>query len=108
MVKAESLSVKNVLSAIKEGQFYSSCGPIIENIVLENNTVIVSCSEVAVINFICSGPRGVSFRSEDRTLLTSASYELSGEEMYLRVEATDVQGKTAWCQPLSYQEVKTV
>lgn len=108
MVKAESLSAKNILSAIKEGQFYSSCGPIIEDIVLENNVVTVSCSEVAVVNFICAGPRGVSFHSEDRTLLTSASYELSGEEMYLRVEAIDIQGKTAWSQPLSYQEMKTV
>ncbi len=108
MVKAESLSARNVLSAIKEGRFYSSCGPIIENIVLENNIVTVSCSEVEVINFICADHRGVSFHSEDRTLLTGASYELSGEEMYLRVEAIDVQGKTAWCQPLSCQEVKTV
>lgn len=108
MVKAESLSAKNILSAIRGGEFYSSCGPMIENIVLENNVVTVSCSEVAVINFICAGSRGVSFRSEDRTLLTSASYELSEEKGYLRVEVIDLQGKTAWSQPLSYEKMKAV
>ncbi len=108
MVKSGNLSVENILFAIKEGQFYSSCGPVIENISSEDNAVTVTCSEVIAINFICDTFHGASFLSEDGKLLTGASYNLSGQERYLRIEVIDAQGKTAWSQPLFYQEIKRI
>lgn len=103
MVKAETLSVESILLSIKEGQFYSSCGPIIEEIIVQDNTITVTCSQVATINFICDGYQGASFHSQDGIFLPRASYNLSGEERYLRVEVIDTQGNAAWSQPLFYQ-----
>lgn len=103
MVKAETLSVESILRSIKEGQFYSSCGPLIEKIIFQDNTITVTCSKVATINFICDGCQGTSFRSQDGGFLTRASYDLSGEERYLRVEVIDAQGSVAWSQPLFCQ-----
>ena len=99
MVKAKSLSTADILSAIKKGQFYSSCGPVIKDIAFKNRTVTVRCSKAAAINFICFGPYGRSFYSEDGKLLTGASYDLSGQERYLRIEVIDARGKIAWSQP---------
>ena len=108
MVKAKSLSVTDILSAIKKGQFYSTRGPIIRDIVFKDNIVAVRCSEAAVINFICDSSRGKSFHSEDGKLMTSASYDLLGQEGYLRIEVIDVNGKPAWSQPLFYKGTRTV
>jgi len=107
MVKAKSLSITDILSAIKKGQFYSTRGPIIRDIVFKDNIVAVRCSEAAVINFICDGFYGKSFHSEDGKLMTSASYDLLGQEGYLRIEVIDVNGKSAWSQPLFYKGTKT-
>jgi len=108
MVKAKSLSVTDILSAIKNGQFYSTRGPIIRDIVFKDNIVAVRCSEAAVINFICDSSRGKSFHSEDGKLMTSASYDLLGQEGYLRIEVIDVNGKPAWSQPLFYKGTRTI
>jgi len=108
MVKAKSLSVTNILVAIKKGQFYSTCGPIIRDIVFKDNIVAVRCSEAAVINFVCDSFRGKSFHSKDGKLMTSASYDLLGQEAYLRIEVIDVNGKPAWSQPLFYKGTRTV
>lgn len=106
MVKAEILSVESILRSIKEGQFYSSCGPLIRGIVFQNNTITVTCSKAATINFICDSCRGASFSHQDGGFLTRASYDLLGEERYLRIEIIDAQGNTAWSQPLFCQNLR--
>ena len=107
MVKAKSLSAIDILSAIEKGQFYSSCGPIIKDIIFEDNAITVTCSEAIAINFICDGSHGASFLSDGGNLLASANYNLSVQERYLRVEVIDAQGKASWIQPLFYREIKT-
>jgi len=86
MVKAESLSMGNILSAIKEGHFYSTCGPLIEDVSLKDSRVVVNCSEAVKINFICDGPHGASIVSDEAKFMVKATYKLSDQERYLRID----------------------
>lgn len=99
MVKAPQLTRHDIISAIKEGCFYSSCGPEIMDIQLSDNSVSVKCSEAAVVNFICNLSRGKSFQAEGSNLLTEAEFKLSGKESYVRVECIDKMGRFAWSNP---------
>ncbi len=98
MVKAKSPTQNEVLGAIGKGNFYSSCGPIIEDIKLEGNKIEVSCSQAIRINFICNSSKGRSFQAEGDKFLTKAEFSLNEEE-YVRVECIDRRGRIAWSNP---------
>ncbi|MCK4308323.1 PHP domain-containing protein [candidate division WOR-3 bacterium] len=99
MVKAKHLTKENILEALEEGDFYSSCGPIIKDISIDGNGKIkVSCTPVVRINFICDRTSGKVFRAEKGSSLTKAEVTL-GEVKYVRVECIDKEGMAAWSNP---------
>jgi hypothetical protein len=100
MVKSPSLAVKDLMQAIRKGNFYASNGPRIESVVVEDNTIIVKTSPAKVINFIADASNGESFTALDRELISSAEYKLRGREKYVRIECIDKEGKIAWSNPI--------
>ena len=99
-VKAEALSVKHILDAIKKGHFYSSTGPEINDINIDEDGVIsVECSPVKYISFISTPSLGMKFHAEGEPL-TEAVYPGRPGETYVRVEVTDYEGRTAWSNPI--------
>ena len=99
-VKAEELSVKHILDAIKNGYFYSSTGPEIEDINIDKDGKIsVECSPVKYISFVSTPSLGMKFHAEDEPL-TKAVYQGRPGETYVRVEVTDYEGRTAWSNPI--------
>ena len=99
-VKAEALSVKHILDAIKKGYFYSSTGPEIKDINIDEDGVIsVECSPVKYISFVSTPSLGMKFHAEDEPLI-KAVYPGRPGETYVRVEITDYEGKTAWSNPI--------
>lgn len=99
-VKAESLSVKNILEAIKKGHFYSSTGPEIKDISIDDEGVIsVECSPVKYISFVSTPSLGMKFHAEGEPL-TNAVYSGRPGETYVRVEVTDYEGRSAWSNPI--------
>ncbi|MCD6221729.1 CehA/McbA family metallohydrolase [bacterium] len=99
MVKATSLSEKSILNSIKNGYFYSSTGPIIENIEISENTIYIKTSPVKHIDFISFAGKGSRF-SGKRKLLKEIEYKIKGDEEYIRIEITDKRGKKAWTNPV--------
>jgi hypothetical protein len=100
MVKAESLSVDGILSSIMKGLFYSSTGPEIKDIAIDEEGVIyVECSPVKEISFVSTPSLGIKYTAEDEPL-TSATYRGRPGETYVRIEATDYEGRTAWSNPI--------
>ena len=99
MVKVESLNKENILQAIREGNFYSSCGPVIKDISLEENKINVSSSSVKRINFVCNGSKGKVFRAEEGKFLNEAEFSFQNGVDYIRVECIDEKGKVAWSNP---------
>ena len=51
-VKSEKLDEDSIITAMKNGAFYSSSGPEIYDFRIENGVASVKCSPVAAINFI--------------------------------------------------------
>lgn len=100
VVKAAERSQDAILDAIHAGRFYSTCGPTFEHIGIEDGLVKVRTSPVAYISFICDGSRGGHHYNEDGSPLTEAEYRPAADALYVRIEATDPAGRTAWSNPI--------
>lgn len=98
-VKADGLTHDNIISALVEGNYYSSSGPKIYDWGIREGVVYVDCSPVNRVNVIAggyvNGGRTVMCGSLQETM-TRAEYPLNGDETYVRVECVDASGRTAW------------
>ena len=96
-VKAEK-TVPAILSALKNGEFYASCGPEIYDFYIEDGQVCINCSPVSQImlrNFSC--PHRL-IRGEN---LTGGQFKLRDLcTDYIRAEIVDAQGRRAWTNPI--------
>jgi hypothetical protein len=100
MIKARSLSVRSVLAALRNGCFYSSCGPIIEDFHIEKNEVVVRCSPAMEIHIMAQKFLGQSFYTDGEKELTTARCPLHDQMRYVRVEVVDRNGNRAWTNPI--------
>jgi len=103
MAKLPALTEAEVMRAIKSGLFYSSNGPSIYNMSIQEGKITVSTSRVRVINFIADSWRGESFTAMGSKPLTEAEYRIRGSERYVRVECFDSKGRTAWSNPVFFR-----
>lgn len=97
LVKAEK-NIPSILNALKNGEFYASCGPEIYDFYIEDGQVYIQCSPVNQIilrNFSC--PHRL-VRGEN---LTSGQFKLRDLcTDYIRAEVVDAQGHRAWTNPI--------
>jgi len=101
MAKMPELTEDNVMHAIKSGYFYSSNGPAIHDISIQDGKISVSTSEVKIINFIANAHNGESFTAKEKGSITGAEYKMNGNERYIRIECFDENGRTAWSNPIA-------
>ena len=94
MVKAESGEIKDILAALKKGDYYSSQGPYL-SVRREGDTVFAECSPCKTVAFMSN-----SAWEPDRMVradwVESAQHLLKPYEKWLRVEVTDKFGNRAW------------
>ena len=91
MVKAEALEPELLLAALKRGDFYSSQGPEIHDIVVDGDEVKVACSPASWISVAGIGSGSHCAHGSD---LKRAALPLDcfGEGGYFRVTVTDDKG----------------
>lgn len=94
-VKAESLTVDHIMSSIRKGLYYSSTGPEIKNIHVGEDEISVSTSPSNTISFVSNAELGERHTAADDHL-EEAVYSLRGRESYVRIEASNKYGHTAW------------
>ncbi len=100
MVRAEELSAPAILGALAAGSFYASQGPEIHDLVVTSQEVYVRCSPArSIICISVAGTGDYALAEDPQQLLTEARFPLRHERVYVRVECTDAQGRTAWSQP---------
>ena len=99
-VNAPDLSRDSVLTAIKRGNFYSSCGPEFKSITCDGNILHIDCSPVQFIRLVGPGTRGWRTGSFTTELLTHASMEIPEDWEYVYIELEDETGKRAWSNTL--------
>ncbi len=99
MVNAEN-NVKAILEALKNGAFYSSCGPVIKDFYVDNENIAhVEVSECERILFQCDKHPSKSFNAKDEPLV-SAQLDLKDSYQYIRVTVEDKEGRKAWTNPI--------
>ena len=99
MVNAEN-NVKSILSALKKGEFYSSCGPEIKDFYVDDQGFAhVECSPCKEVVFCCDmkPSRKVVSKGEP---VTSAVYDLKDDYKYIRIYVEDFEGRRAWANPI--------
>lgn len=110
-VKAPSLEPEALLTALKQGRYYSSQGPQIHEVALAGDELTVVCSPVDTIVVLCGHSR--SARRTGRAI-TSATLDLTRLEKgwlltrpcnWLRVVVIDQAGKRAWTNPIWKDEL---
>lgn len=98
MVNAEN-NVKDILNALENGKFYSSCGPEIYDFYVDGNTVVVECSDVSLIRLHCAKHPTRVVRSDDKGI-THAEFKINDSYPYIRISIVDKDGKKAWTNPI--------
>ena len=95
MVNAEN-NINEILQALKEGKFYSSCGPEIYDFYMEGNKVVVECSPAVKVRLNTDGYPSIILRSEDGSM-TRAEFEINPNRNYpyFRATVVDKDGKYA-------------
>ena len=109
MIKAAELTPQTVMDALRSGCFYSSCGPVIKDFHIENNTIFLRCSPVKEIHFVGNGSWGKKLRASSNQLLDSAQYSIQAGNgpRYIRVEIIDGNDRYAWTNPIIIEKPKT-
>ena len=97
---SESLTQEHIIDSIREGSFYSSQGPEIYDLRIEDGFLKVKTSDVQFIKFVVFETLGNNQFSKDGFLISSAEYKILGSESYIRVEITDEKGLKAWSNPI--------
>ena len=101
MVKALNRTPAAILSAIRNGSFYSSQGPEIQSIVIRGREINVACSPVMRINFITNRYEGCSFSTAVESL-TNAVWTVPPGKRYVRIELVGASRKMAWSNPIFF------
>ncbi len=100
MVQADKLAHGDIITALKEGRYYSSSGPEIYDYYVQNGEVTVTCSECKFIEFKAYPERGNIFFNRDASPLTEAHLTIKKEMTYIRVECVDYDGNMAYSNPI--------
>ena len=97
-VHAETLCPDALLSSLKSGQFYSSQGPVIHHVEMDEETVCIECSPAKTVAVTGRGSKG-EFR--DGELLTQWHLPIKKfSNAYFRITVIDENGKRAWTNPV--------
>lgn len=92
-------SVADILRALREGAFYSSCGPEITDFYVEDGRAVLTCSPCRSIALRASYMPTRVFTNGDG-LITRASIPVEDAFSYVRASVTDAQGRRAWTNPI--------
>ena len=88
-----------VLAALRDGLFYASQGPRIEDFELDGHRVHVRTSPATAIYWIGHTHLGWCAHAPAGGSLTEADFEIDGRARYVRVEVVDAAGRRAWSPP---------
>lgn len=98
-LKMPSLTVKNVLNAIRSGACYASQGPRIHDFHIADGKARLKCTPARRIH-MNTGFWGWMRKADDGKRISSFNYELPQDWKYVRAKVVDENGMTAWTNPI--------
>jgi hypothetical protein len=97
MFKAPELSHKAIIEALQKGNCYTSMGPEIKELYVEDGVVHIKTSEVQGIHMATAGRRKpsklVPFDSDER--VTEAEFALDPDDVFFHIIVKDMHGRPA-------------
>lgn len=115
MLKAEKLDYGAVIKALKRGDFYSSCGPEIIELYLDETTLVVKCSPAFSVTVSTQCRRNMMVQADESTEIKIARFDLaehikesrafSVSEAYFRVTVRDFKGREAYSRAYFIDEL---
>ncbi|WP_377848705.1 CehA/McbA family metallohydrolase [Bosea sp. UC22_33] len=100
MVKAEANEPQALVDALKQGRYYSSQGPLIENVVVDGDFVEIACSPAFQVSLV-----GRASKNEKISGLGTTSARLPWRKFegdWCRLVVIDEAGKIAWSNPIYF------
>ncbi|MFU8898796.1 MAG: PHP domain-containing protein [Roseinatronobacter sp.] len=101
MVRAPENTPKALLTALKAGDYYSSQGPELHGIALEDDTVTVESSSVVSVILQGKGSAAVALHGHSMTRSRVILGRLAHHDWF-RVTVIDAAGRHAWSNPISW------
>ncbi|MEA2013179.1 MAG: CehA/McbA family metallohydrolase [Verrucomicrobiota bacterium] len=99
VVKAESLTVENIINSINCGKFYATTGVTLQDYEVTDSYIHISISpknyERATFEFIGNNGKILQMNTG-----IEASYRIEGNENYIRIRISSSWGGWAWTQPV--------
>ena len=95
MVNADELKYKNVMDSLEAGDFYASTGPLIDEVLVEGDSVTVKCSNAKFIGMSTSGRRCECLHAEGGSYVTEATFKYNPDDIYFRIDVVDEHGNRA-------------
>lgn len=99
MVKAKELTPKSIVTAMEKGDFYASVGVTLKDIIIDDKQYIVEIEPYSDCAYT------TQFIGKDGKILhttyeTKATYQFTGDELYVRAKILESSGKFACTQPI--------
>ena len=99
MVKAEANEPEALLTALKAGHFYSTQGPELRDVRIEDDHLVVECSAVASIIAIGWGTGAKAVHGQSLTR-GAVPLERLNNSPWVRAAVIDAAGRRAWSNPI--------
>jgi len=98
MIAAESLEYDKIMDAFEKGEFYSSCGPIIEDIYVEDGRFGIKSKTPLKSVIFHTGTRHTDRVVSESGDLYEAEFKLHDDDIYVRAELRDKDSNGAYTQ----------
>jgi hypothetical protein len=95
MIMAEKLDYPSVIKALEDGNFYSSMGPVIHSLSIEDGKVHIECDGAKQITLHVGGRRTPHIFGTRENPIYEAEIDIPKVYRYVRVDVVDFEGRHA-------------
>ncbi|MBQ8551922.1 MAG: hypothetical protein IJ428_03805, partial [Clostridia bacterium] len=95
MIKAPSLEYGAVIDALMNRHCYTTMGPEIHALWVEDGRIHIKCSPARSVSITCGFRRCEAHYAKEGEVFTETSFELREKDIYYRLTVTDHRGNTA-------------
>ncbi len=104
-VNAEDLTYGSIINGLLSGNFYSSQGPVIEELSFEDGKVYVKCSDAKRISYSTMGRRTKAINATEGEFVSEAYFEVKDTDEFFRIDIIDEKGRHANTQAYYLNEI---
>jgi hypothetical protein len=103
-VKSEQRDAASIVAAIRDGLFYASCGPVIEDVRFDGRDMTLRCSPAQEVRLVHPNPGmgWTSFRLGRPGPYTEVQWAIPDAWALARIEVIDELGRKAWTNPFYF------